>query len=140
VVPSLAVPPPASVEAPATPVQVPDEIASSLRQQLKEKEDVEAAYRAKIDALKRELQELQRRHGPLRELLGGVASEGFAPPVRRCTGSGSPNSPVVVDRAGVQRVPEPLSCAARLAAPWPGQGTATAPALSSMSSQRPSPR
>lgn len=137
VVPSLAVPPPASAEAPATPVPAPDEIASSLRQQLKEKEDVEAAYRAKIDALKRELQELQRRHGPLRELLGGVASEGFAPPVRRCTGSGSPNSPVVADRAGVQRVPEPLSCAARLAAPWPGQGTATAPALSSMSSQRP---
>jgi len=142
VVPSLAVPPPASVEAPPTPAPapVPDEIASSLRQQLKEKEDVEAAYRAKIDALKRDLQELQRRHGPLRELLGGVASEGFAPPVRRCTGSGSPNSPVVVDRAGVQRVPEPLSCAARLASPWPGQGTATAPALSSMPSQRPSPR
>ena len=74
-------------QAPPTPAPapVPDEIASSLRQQLKEqdegsscsspaqsvssrvpakpksaseeKEDVEAAYRAKIDALKRDLQD-----------------------------------------------------------------------------------
>lgn len=53
-----------------------DEEIQLLRQQLKEKEDVESAYKDRISALMRELQELQRRHGNLRDLIGGVSTDG----------------------------------------------------------------
>lgn len=109
----------------------------ALRQQLKEKEDVECTYKDRIQGMVRQLQELQKRHGPLRDLLGGVQSEGSAPTTRRLStfpgggfhSSGSEGRSGVFSVGGglvplLREVREPL---ARPRSPSGPAGTSTAP-------------
>ncbi|CAK8999181.1 unnamed protein product [Durusdinium trenchii] len=109
----------------------------ALRQQLKEKEDVECTYKDRIQGMVRQLQELQKRHGPLRDLLGGVQSEGSAPTTRRLNtfpgggfhSSGSEGRSGVFSVGGglvplLREVREPL---ARPRSPSGPAGTSTAP-------------
>ena len=110
-----------------SPRKVVDDEIQLLRQQLKEKEDVESAYKERINALIRELQELQKRHGPLRDLIGGVSTDGSLLPgqqTRRLTtfptaGCISTSSSGV--QGAIRSVREPL------VRPTPPTGTSTAP-------------
>lgn len=118
-----------------SPRKADDEI-QLLRQQLKEKEDVESAYKDRISALMRELQELQRRHGNLRDLIiGGVSTDGSLTARRlmtfpgggvSSTGSGGGTPGATLLRA----VREPLvrnAMSAPRSAPRSPGGTSTAP-------------
>ncbi|CAJ1406591.1 unnamed protein product [Effrenium voratum] len=125
-----------------------DELLARLRQQLKDKADVEAAYKSKIEALQRELEELQKQHGPLQNFISGVATDGA--PTRRlstcpiaisCSGGGQSGVRVhglALSGVASPRGVEPLARQARQVMPVP-TGTSTAPPSPPVPTRMPTP-